>query len=198
MTSRHLAVAAAVVALAVLLVWGATRMLEDAVRVPPPEEPPAVVDDPTPPTAHITATLFYGAPDGQRLVPVRVDVPLASDIVAQGQAILTALLETPAPEPLASVIPEGTTLRAFYVTPRGDAFVDLSSEVTTRHPGGSLTELLTVYAVVNAVTANLQAVQRVQILVDGREVETVAGHVDVRRPLARDTSLVSDAGTEEQ
>jgi hypothetical protein len=40
------------------------------------------------------------------------------------------------------------------------------------------------------VTANLPAVQRVQLLVDGQEVDTIAGHVDVRRPLARDTSMV--------
>ena len=69
------------------------------------------------------------------------------------------------------------------MTDRGDAFVDLSREVVSAHPGGSLTELLTVYAIVNAVTANLPAVQRVQILVDGKEVDTIAGHVDVRRPL---------------
>jgi spore germination protein GerM len=192
MTSRYLAIAAGILLLVVFVVWGVTRILEQAVRVPQPEPPPAVVDQPPPPTAHITATLFYGSSDGQTLVPVRREVPLAGDIVDQGRAILIAQLEEPAPEPHVSVIPEGTTLRAFYVTPRGDAFVDFSSEISTRHPGGSLTELLTVYAVVNAVTANLQAVQRVQILVDGREVDTVAGHVDVRRPLARDTSLVAD------
>ena len=39
------------------------------------------------------------------------------------------------------------------------------------------------YAIVNAVTANLPAVQRVQILIDGKEVDTLAGHVDLRRPL---------------
>ena len=50
--------------------------------------------------------------------------------------------------------------------------------------------VLTVYAIVNAVTANLPSVQRVQILVDGKEVDTIAGHIDVRRPLARDGSLV--------
>jgi spore germination protein GerM len=91
-----------------------------------------------------------------------------------------------------SVIPKGTTLRAFFVTERGDAFVDLSREVTTAHPGGSLTELLTVHAIVNAVTTNLPAVQRVQIMVDGKEVDTLAGHVDIRRPLSRDASLVKD------
>ena len=58
------------------------------------------------------------------------------------------------------------------------------------HPGGSLNELLTVYALVNAVTANLPAVKRVQILVDGKEVDTLAGHVDLRRPLAGNEGLV--------
>jgi spore germination protein GerM len=90
------------------------------------------------------------------------------------------------------VIPEGTVLRAFYVTDRGDAFVDLSPEVSRAHPGGSLNELMTVYALVNAVTTNLPAVQRVQILVDGKEVDALAGHVDIRRPLTRDSSLVRD------
>ena len=77
------------------------------------------------------------------------------------------------------MIPAGTTLRAFYVTDRGDAFVDLSSDVVRGHPGGSLNELLTVYAIVNAVSANLPAARRVQILVDGKEADTMAGHVDL-------------------
>ena len=64
---------------------------------------------------------------------------------------------------------------------RGDAFVDLSPELSSAHPGGSTNELLTVYAIVHAVTANLPAVQRVQILIEGKEVDTIAGHVDVRR-----------------
>ena len=66
-------------------------------------------------------------------------------------------------------------LRAFYVTERGDAFVDLSSDVVRGHPGGSLNELLTVYAIVNAVAANLPAARRVQILVDGKEADTHRG-----------------------
>jgi hypothetical protein len=143
----------------------------------------------TPGTAHITATLFYGSDDGQSLVPVRTEVPLADSVVAQGAEILKAQLGAP-PAPYVSVIPRGTVLRAFYITERGDAFVDLSPEVSTAHPGGSLTELLTVYSLVNAVAANLPVVQRVQLLVGGKEVDTIAGHVDVRRPLTRDMSLV--------
>ena len=154
-----------------------------AVRPAPPQTATA--------TAHINATLFYGSLDGQALIPLRREVPLADGVVAQGAQILRAQLAE-APAPLVSVIPKGTSLRAFYVTDRGDAFVDLSREVSAAHPGGSLMELMTVYAVVNAVTANLPKVQRVQILVDGKSVDTIAGHVDVRRPLARDVSLVRE------
>ena len=142
-------------------------------------------------TAHITATLFYASSDGQSLVGVKRDVPLASGVVEQGRQILLTELQA-APQPYIKVIPEGTSLRAFYVTDRGDAFVDLSPEVSRAHPGGSLNELMTVYALVNAVTTNLPAVQSVQILVDGKEVDALAGHVDIRRPLTRDTSLVRE------
>ena len=41
--------------------------------------------------------------------------------------------------------PPGTKLRDVFVTERGDAFVDLSGEITAKHPGGSLDEIFTVY-----------------------------------------------------
>ena len=177
-----------------LLAWGVMKGLEYLVtpRVTTDggaEEPAATGDVP-----HITATLYYADAEGTALVPSQREVPLAEDPVAQGRQILAAQLG-PAPEPFVSVIPEGTMLRAFYVTDRGDAFVDLSREVSANHPGGSFTELLTVYAIVNAVTANLPAIQRVQILIDGTEADTLAGHIDLRRPLQRDQSLVKEEGT---
>jgi len=185
---RWLWLAGGVVVLAVLA-WATSRLLERIVSPKPATSTPTQA---TPaPTAHITATLFYAAQDGQSLVPLRRDVPLAEGAVAQGRQIIATQLEA-APSPYLSVIPKGTQLRSFYITERGDAFVDLSGDVSKAHPGGSLNELLTVAALVNAVTANLPAIQRVQILVDGKEVDTIAGHVDVRRPLQRDISLVKE------
>jgi spore germination protein GerM len=185
---RYLIVAGILVVLAVagLAMFAVERFVpprRTAVRAAPPPVPAA--------TAHINATLFYGSIDGQALISLRREVPLAEGTVAQGEEILRAQLAA-APAPLTSVVPKGTTLRAFYVTDRGDAFVDLSKEVSTAHPGGTLYELMTVYAIVDAVTANLPKVQRVQILVEGKAVDTIAGHVDVRRPLPRDVSLVRE------
>ena len=176
----------------VLLAWGVTALLErltarpDVTTVAPRPAPAAE-------TPHIAVTLFYAPPEGDALVPIRRDVPLANGLVAQGRQILLAQLQPP-PPPHVSAIPAGTTLRAFYVSEKGDAFVDLGG-ISAGHPGGSLTELLTVQAIVNAVIANLPAIQRVQILVDGKEVDTIAGHVDIRRPLTRDMTLLRQTET---
>lgn len=171
-----------------LLAWGVSAALE-RLFAPPASPPPVAADGPDAATAHIEATLYYGAEDGGALVAVRREVPLATGIVGQAREILTVQLQ-PAPEPYLTLVPPGTALRGFYLTDRGDAFVDLTGEVSRGHPGGSFAELLTVYAIVNAVTTNLPAIQRVQILIDGREADTLAGHVDLRRPLAGDTALV--------
>ena len=44
--------------------------------------------------------------------------------------------------------------------------------------------------IVNAATVNLPAISRVQILIDGKEVDTLAGHVDLRNPLAKNLTWV--------
>ena len=191
----YLQLGAGIVLLGVLA-WGVSRGLERLAGLQPASETAA--EDPGVPgasVARITATLYYGSADGRSLVPVRREVRLAEGLVPQGREILAMQLQA-APPPYVSVVPDGTVLRAFYVTDRGDAFVDLSPEASSGHPGGSSTELLTVYAIVNAVTANLPTIQRVQILIDGREADTLAGHVDLRRPLQQDLSLVNEPKVE--
>jgi len=139
----------------------------------------------------IAATLYYVADDGMALTPVQRDVPFAASVPEQARAIVEAQLAPPAGTPaLISAIPPDVTLRDVYLTERGDAFVDLSGEVVSKHPGGSLDEIFTVYSIVNALTVNLPAITRVQILVDGKEVDTLAGHVDLRHPLAKSLDWV--------
>ena len=64
--------------------------------------------------------------------------------------------------------------------------------MSSGHSGGSLDELFTVYALVNALTASVPEVTAVQILVGGREADTLAGHVDLRQPLAPNLTWVVD------
>jgi hypothetical protein len=73
-----------------------------------------------------------------------------------------------------------------FLTSNGEAFVDLSGELQRNHPGGTTNEILTIYALVSALTVNLPAITAVQILIDGKEVQTLAGHLDLRRPIEGD------------
>ena len=138
----------------------------------------------------ITATLYFVAADGMSLVPAQREVPFGEPIVEQARHIVEAQLAPPA-APLVSAIPGGTALRALYLSERGDAFVDLSGDATAKHTGGSMEEILTIYAIVNTLTVNLPAITRVQILVDGKEVDTLAGHVDLRNPLSKNLTWVT-------
>ena len=186
--TRYVQIGAAMVAAVTFVAWGASRVLERMVSPAPEQTSVPAAANVVANVPHIIATLYYASPDGQTLAAVKREVPLADGVRAQGRQIIESQLEA-APEPYVSVVPTGTKLRAFYVTDRGDAFVDFSPEISTAHPGGSSTERLTVSAIVNAITSNLSSVQRVQILIDGREADTLAGHVDLRRPFERDTSL---------
>lgn len=140
-------------------------------------------------TRRIRATLFYVAEDGSRLEGVDREVVYAEGPVDQARRLMEALVapidEKTLGKPLLQAIPAETQLRALFITDGGDAFVDFSPELASKHPGGSLSELLTVYAIVDTLTVNLPAIVRVQILVDGKEVDTLAGHVDLRRPLVK-------------
>lgn len=150
--------------------------------------PPPVVAEPAAPERKIKARLFYVSEDGHGLTGVEHDVPYGADPTAQARAIVEAQL-APADASQVSAIPTGTSVRAVYVA-NGDAYVDLSREVVTAHPGGSLNEQLTVYTIVSAIKSNLPAVNGVQILVDGKEVDTLAGHVDLRQPLVTNPAWV--------
>ncbi len=144
---------------------------------------------PAPPGRKIKARLFYVAEDGMRLTSIERDIAYGDSAVEQAREIVAAQI-APVVEPLVSAVPPNPTLRAVFITEGGEAYIDLSREVVSAHPGGTLNELLTVYTLVNALTANLPAVTAVQVLVEGKELDTLSGHIDLRRPLAKNLAWV--------
>lgn len=151
--------------------------------------PPEAVNGPDLPERKIQVQLFYVAEDGRKLTSVERDVPFREDPAEQAKAIINAQLAPVAP-PLVSALPRGTTLRALFVDARGDAYVDLSHELTTAHAGGSMHEFLTIYTIVDALTVNLPTIRSVQLLVEGKEVDALAGHVNLRRPVVKNLDWI--------
>ena len=179
-------IAAAAVALAWLLFVALPRR---AARSNAPSAAAAPTQAPAGSGRKIKARLFYVAQDGIHLTHVERDVPYGEGTLEQAREIVAAQM-APVSQPLLSAIPAGTTVRALFLSEAGDAYVDFSREIVSGHTGGTGDELLTIYTIVHALTENLPAVTGVQVLVDGKEVDTLAGHVDLRNPLGKNLALV--------
>jgi spore germination protein GerM len=108
----------------------------------------------------------------------------------QIKQILADLISGPTNDQATRALPGGTRLRQAYVLDNGVAWLDFSSELTEGMTGGSEAEMMTVYAVVNSVVANVQQVRRVGFLVNGRPVETLNGHLHLLSPLRPNFSLI--------
>lgn len=189
-TTRWVVTAAGIVAL-LLGIWFVSSRLPGWITQPQPgsagangSEAAAAGDVRT-----IQATMFYLDSSGTRLAPAGRDVPYGATTTEQALRLVEAQVAAP-PAGFVSPIPEGTTVRHVFLSDRNEAYVDLGGGIVQNHPGGSLNEALTVYAIVNALTTNLPEIDAVQLLIEGREVDTLRGHIDLRAPLQRGTDWI--------
>ena len=192
MSERRLAVIAAATVVVVGLAWAMFSFLGRRLAEPTPDAEPPAATAPPPASSgpQIAATIYFASEDGASLVGVQQDVPLGETPVAQARALVEAQLGAEPPAPLARAVPAGITLRGVFVPGGDDAYIDLDATVRTAVPGGSHNEMMAVYALVSVLTTNLSPIARVQILVDGREVDTLTGHVDLREPLRKNEGLI--------
>ena len=98
------------------------------------------------------------------------------------KSIMKGLIAGPRGD-LLPTIPQGTRLVSVAVTDEGICTVDLSKELQRNHPGGTSSELMTVYSIVESLTSNIPKIHAVKIMVEGRSTETLAGHLYIGEPL---------------
>lgn len=105
------------------------------------------------------------------------------------RSIIEALIKGPQ-QGLARTIPAETDLRAIYVAAGGVCFVDLTSAVAEKHPGGIQSELMTIFSIVNTLVLNVSEIKAVKILINGNESLTLAGHIDLQTPIKPNMLLI--------
>jgi len=135
------------------------------------------------------ATLYFGTEDASGVAREVRWLPEAAETLEERvEMLVEALIDGPRTLQLVASIPPGTRLRSVRID--GDLVtLDFSAEIAANHPGGSAGELTTVYSVVNTLT-EVEGVRAVQWLVEGRVVESLAGHMDLTRPIGRNESLI--------
>lgn len=132
--------------------------------------------------------------EGNRAVPARpivreATLPLASEPSLRAKQLLQAWLAANQESPH-SLIPADARLREVFLLPDGTAYVDFSTEFSTHAISGVASEMLVVSALVDTLAGNLTSIQKVKILINGQEAETLAGHVDLDRFYTADPDVV--------
>jgi hypothetical protein len=166
------------------------RVAEDDGVAPGAAVPAPTVDPSGAAVRTINVKLFFEDPHGGGLVVEERGVAYRANLSRQLQVVVEELLRGSQAGSLSSWAGNARVLEVF-VTARGVAYVDLSREVTGSRVPGTRAELLAVYSLVNSIVLNFPAIQRVQILIDGQATETLAGHVDLSRPLPPDMTLLA-------
>lgn len=102
---------------------------------------------------------------------------------------MEALVSTkPQDGKMMDVIPVGTKVRSLKIA-NGVATADFSKELAKKGMG-SYDEMMLCYAITNTLT-EFPEIKKVQILVEGKKVITLSGHMDLEDPLTRNKSLLT-------
>jgi spore germination protein GerM len=137
-----------------------------------------------------TIVLYFLSDNDYRLHPEEREIFTDIPEVDQVKQTLEELLKGSLNDALAP-LPEETRLREIFFAQSGVVYVDFSRELYLNHMSGSAAEMATVFAIVNPLVRNFESIQRVFILVEGTERETLNGHVDLTRPLLPRFDLIA-------
>lgn len=179
MIPRHLQIATAVlVAAALTLTIYAWHVRKTVVRAPitavdtRPLAPPV-----SGPTEQVT--LFLAHDEDGTLRPEAAHIPMPSGRQQRAEELLRALLSRYLEKDSTHVLGPGSEVRSVFLVDPGIAVIDLNSAFADTHRSGVLVEGLTVASLIHTITANIQGILRVKILVDGKDRDTLAGHADL-------------------
>jgi hypothetical protein len=134
-----------------------------------------------PPVAGPTerTTLYVAHDDDGTLRPELALIPLPSGRQQRAEELLRALLSVYLDKSSPHVLGPGADIRSVFLVDPGVAIIDLNSAFANTHRSGVLVEDLTVASLIHTITANTPGIQKVRILVEGQERDTLAGHADL-------------------
>jgi len=149
-----------------------------------------------PPASGPTETVtLYVADDVAGILRARsAQIPLPGGRQQRAEELLRALLriyqEPGAVHPLAPA----ADIRSIFLVDPGAAVIDLNAAFADQHRSGILSEQLTVNSLVETLAVNVPGINRVNILVEGKTRDTLAGHADLTQSF--DVITVEQAGSQ--
>ncbi|MFK5926325.1 MAG: GerMN domain-containing protein [Desulfuromusa sp.] len=131
--------------------------------------------------------LYFTEPQGNFLIPETYEIPGCEDDQDCIVSLLKGLIKGSQQGNL-PVLPNETKI--FAVEMENDLVrVNFSRQLVDFHPGGSLTELLSIYSLINSLNENFPYIRQLQIVIEGEIQQTLKGHARIDQPVYTDFSF---------
>ena len=186
MAVRQMKGVASFIALLVVIVGAIALWNNEAVTVNRPAGQ-RTASEPMKPTfenGRKNVALFFLTSDGNSFHEETREIGGGTTTTEEAKRTLAELVNGPKGGDLAPTVPRDAQLLNLFIDSSGTAYVDFNRRLRDRLPGGAQGELYTVFSIVNTLASNFVQITRVQILVEGAEISTLAGHVNTRMALS--------------
>jgi len=141
------------------------------------ENKPHISDEPR--EEPVTVTLYFSDAEALHLVPEKREVTKGGETLEE--VIIKELIKGPQEQGHNKTVPKEAKLLSVSVVDN-IAYVNFSKEFSTKHWGGSTGETHTLMSVTNSL-CELEGIEKVQFLLEGDKMATLAGHWDTSQPL---------------
>ncbi len=142
---------------------------------------------PEPAATTAELTLYFSDDQAMYLLPEKRKVAIGEG-ESIAEAVVRELIKGPSGAGLKRTIPPETSLLSLSVE-NGVAGVNFSRGIQDSRYGGSAGESMLIYSIVNSLT-ELPGINQVQILVEGKKIESLYGHIGIAEPLEPNPGLV--------
>ncbi len=133
--------------------------------------------------------LYFSGPEGEYLIGEKRKILKKNEAKEEAKETIVELIKGPRGK-LIPTLPPRTKLLTLQINDAGVAKVNFNPALSKDHPGGSSAEMMTVYSIVNSLALNFPKIKRVQILIDGKPIETITGHLSLRQPVPPKPDLI--------
>jgi spore germination protein GerM len=133
--------------------------------------------------------LYFSDSEGEYLIGEKRKILKKNEVKEEAKETIVELIKGPEGK-LIPTLPPHARLLTLQISDAGVAKVNFNAALSRDHPGGSSAEMMTVYSIVNSLALNFPRIKRVQILIDGKPIETITGHLSLRQPVPPKPDLI--------
>lgn len=133
--------------------------------------------------------LYFSDKNELFLVPEKRFIAQEKNPVAQAKRLVKALIDG-SKSGHVNTFPAKTGVKDIKIGSDQTVYVNFNREFVKTHPGGTTSEIATIYSLTNTLTRNIPSIKNVKILVEDKSIDSIKGHVSTQGAFRMDKDLI--------